>query len=56
MSIQVNNQNFNTIELSGEPNIKSNELAIDMRNAFFHYTKDVPILKDVSLKIPKGFN
>jgi ABC-type multidrug transport system fused ATPase/permease subunit len=32
------------------------KLAVDVRNVFFEYKKKVPILKDISIQIPKGMS
>ena len=55
MSNSTESQNFHSIFLSPETSKnKSEELAIDIRNAFFEYKTDVTILDDLSLQIPRG--
>ena len=48
-------QNLDSIGLSRESGLRSEELAIDVKNAFFEYKRDVTVLDNLSLHIPKGW-
>ena len=54
MSNQTENVISNTINLKQQIDMNREELAVDIRNAFFEYKSGATVLDVLSLQIPRG--